>query len=307
MKKILLAVAVLLLAGCFPPSRIVTYMVPTKPVYILTPVPQKLIFVNCYDVKGKKFRENKEAMFISLIDNLLDTAAKRVHEKTGIATLPVLGYTDSTKNTDSAMRVMLAQENASYAIVISAIDVYFSQTHVEVTKDPTTKSKHREAFYDIVSDIHFKLYNRDSLVKTMEMLLSRFHSSRSVISGLLAAGPNIVVNEKDALSISLENLQQYLNYYFAGQKQKTRTLLCSEKGFESMIAAVDVHDYEAAFKEAKLLLGNRNNIIAAQAGYDCAVFCEMKGMIPEALDYLRAALKNYALQPAYEMLKELEP
>lgn len=297
----------LLLPGCVPPSRIITYTVPTQPVYHLDPAPQKVIFVNCYDVKAKHFRENKEAMFVSLIDNLLDSAAKRVHRKTGIATMPVFGYTDSLKNTDSAMRALLTKENASHVIVIDAFDVYFNQTHVEVTKDPSTKSKTREAFYDIVSGIHYKLYNRDSLVKPMEMLLSRYHSSRNVISGLLAAGPNLVTNEEDALRISLDNLQQYLNYYFAGQKVKTRTLLCSEKGFEAMIAAVDVRDYEAAFKEAKLLLNNPNNIIVAQAGYDCAVFCEMKGLVPEALDYLRAALKKYALQPAFDMLKELEP
>ncbi|MFN8253635.1 MAG: tetratricopeptide repeat protein [Ferruginibacter sp.] len=297
----------LLMQGCFPPSRVLTYMVSTRPVYTLQPVPQKIIFLNSYDIHAKKFRENKEAMFISLADNLLDSAAKRVHQKTGIATEPVFGFTNLTGNADSLIRLLLLQKNATHAIVINSLDVYFSQTHVEVTKDPSLSSKKREAFYDIISDIRFSLYNNDSMIKKIDMLTARYHSSRTVISGLLAAGPNIVVNEKDALSICSDNLQDYLNYYFAGQKSRTRTLLTYDKGFESMIAAVDRMDYDAALAAAKQLTAVPDRYKAAVACYNCAIFYEMRSQIPEALDYLRLALKNYPLQPAIEMKKELEP
>lgn len=296
----------LLQQACITPYRTVTYMVSTQPVYTISPAPQKILLINSCDFCQKKFRENKEALFISITDDLLDSAAKRIQAKTGINTEPLYGFTNTTGNTDSMVRALLIQKNATHAIVISAFDVYFSQTHVEVTKDTYSKSKNRQAFYDIVSDIHFRFYNSDSLIKTMELLAARFHSSRSVASGLLAAGPNIVVQENDARSISLYNLQQYLNYYFPGQKPKTRTFL-GEKGFENMLAAIDKKEYETALLEAKLLTTSTSKNKAAFACYNCAILYEMKGQIAYALDYLRLALTHYPLNPAWEMLKELEP
>lgn len=296
----------LLLEACITPYRTVTYMVATRPVYTISPAPQKILLINSCDICAKKFRENKEQLFVSITDDLLDSAAKRIAQKTGISTQPLYGFTNITGNTDSLLTALLLEKNATHAIVISAFDVYFSQTHVEVTKDPNSKSKSRQAFYDIVSDIHFRFYNRDSLIKTMELLTARYHSSRSVASGLLSVGPNVVVQEKDARSISLDNLQQYLNYFFPGQKPRTRTFL-GEKGFENMLAAIDKKDYETALLEARLLSTNASKNKAALACYDCAILYEMKGETARALDYLHMALNNYPLQPAYAMLKELEP
>ena len=294
-----------LLAGCASPYRVITYMVPTKPVYTISPAPQKIAVLNNCDICKKKFRENKEALFISITDDLIDSASKRIHATTGITTEPVFGFTNTAGNMDSAVHILLAQKNATHAIVITAFDVYFSQTHVEVTKDENSKTKSRRAFYDIVSDIHFSFYNSDSVVKKMELLMSRYHSSRSVASGLLSVGPNVVVQENDARSISLDNLQQYLNNYFPGQKSRTRTFL-ADKGFENMIAAIDNKDYETALLEAKILSTTFTKNKAALACYDCAILYEMKGDTAHALDYLHMALKNYPLQPAFTMLNELE-
>jgi len=308
MKNIFTAIVIMLLlqSGCVSPSRMVTYLVPTKPVYTLSPAPQKIIIVNSFDVKAKKFRDNKEELFIAIGNELLDSAAGRIHDKTGFITEAVYGYTSIAGNTDSMVHQLLQQKNATHAIIISSYDVYFNQTHVEVTKDAYTKSKNRKAFYDIVSMISFSFYGNDSLPKKIDMAWSRPHSSRTVVSGLLAAGPNVVVQKDDARSISLDNLQQYLNYYFPGQKYKTRTLM-AEKGFERMIAAVDNKDYVTALAEAKILTTDASKYKAAMAFYDCAVFYEMKWQTAEALDNLRMSLASFPLQPAKDMLLEIQP
>lgn len=308
MKKIIITVVMMILLqpGCISPSRVMTYLVPTQPVYTLSPAPQKIIIVNCFDAKSKKIRDNKKELFTAIGNELLDSAAGRIHNKTGLVTEVVYEYANTNGNTDSMVHQLMLQKNATHAIIISSYDVYFNQTHVEVTKDTYSKSKKREAFYDIVSMISFSFYGSDSLPKKMEMAWSRPHSSRTVLSGLLAAGPNVVVQKDDARNISLDNLQQYLNYYFPGQKYRTRTLL-TEKGFERMIAAVDSKDYVTALAEAKVLTTDASKYKAAMAFYDCAVFYEMRWQTTEALDCLRLSLATYPLQSAKDMLLEIQP
>jgi hypothetical protein len=105
----------------------------------------------------------------------------------------------------------MMKHNATYAMVLDSFNVDFEQTKVDVTKT-STGSKSREAFYDIVSNMGFSLYNKDSLIDHQQVSSERYHSSRNVVSGLLAAGPNVVIQRNDAWVVTERNLRNYLTY-----------------------------------------------------------------------------------------------
>ncbi len=56
----------------------------------------------------------------------------------------------------------------------------------------------------------FSLYNKDSLIDHQQVSSRRYHSSRNVVSGLLAAGHNVVIQRKDAWEVTERNLRNYL-------------------------------------------------------------------------------------------------
>ena len=294
--------SLLLLVSCSAPKNIISYKSRTLPIYAVDPAPQKIILLNNYDVASKKYRDNKEQLFLRLIDTMMYWAGKRINDNTGIETQVIRGYT--LANGDSTIYRLIADHKATHAITVSDFDVSFEQTRVDVTKD-NSGSKSREAYYDIVADISYSLYAQDSLIRRRDLHQSRFHSSRSVASGLLAAGPNVVVQKDDAYRIVMEIWQQYLNYFFPGEKMRSRPVFIN-KGFEAVGQAVSRQDYEAALTESLRFIGDPDKTKAAKACYNCAVFFDRKNQPEEAKKYLRQSLSFATLVEAKQMWYDFE-
>jgi len=294
--------SLLLLVSCSAPKNIISYKSRTIPIYSVDPPPQKIILLNNYDVASKKYRDNKEQLFLRLIDTMMFWAGKRINDNTGIETQVIRGYT--LANGDSTIYRLIADHKATHAITVSDFDVSFEQTRVDVTKD-NSGSKSREAYYDIVADISYSLYAQDSLIRRRDLHQSRFHSSRSVASGLLAAGPNVVVQKDDAYRIVMEIWQQYLNYFFPGEKMRSRPVFIN-KGFEAVGQSISRQDYEAALTESLRFIGDPDKTKAAKACYNCAVFFDRKNQPEEAKKYLRQSLSFATLVEAKQMWYDFE-
>ena len=292
----------LLLVSCTAPKNIISYTSRTIPIYAVDPPPQKIILLNSYDVVAKKYRDNKEQLFMQLIDTMMYWAATKIQENAGIETEVIRGYTPA--NSDSTIYRLIAEHKASHAINVSNFDVSFEQTRVDVTKD-NSGSKSRQAYYDIVADIGYSLYAHNSLIKQRNLHQSRFHSSRSVASGLLAAGPNIVVKKDDAYRIAMDIWQQYLNYFFPGEKMRSRPVFIN-KGFEAVGQAISRQDYEAALTESLRFIDDPDKTKAAKSCYNCAVFFERKNQPEEAKKYLRQSLSFATLNEAKQMWNDFE-
>jgi len=292
----------LLLSSCTAPKNIISYTSRTIPIYSVDPPPKKIILLNNYDVASKKYRDNKEQLFLRLIDTMMYWAGKRINDNTGIETQVIRGYT--LANGDSTIYRLIADHKATHAITVSDFDVSFEQTRVDVTKD-NSGSKSREAYYDIVADISYSLYAQGSLIRQRDLHQSRFHSSRSVASGLLAAGPNIVVKKDDAYRIVMEIWQEYLNYFFPGEKLRSRPVFIN-KGFEAVGKAISQQDYEAALTESLRFIDDADKTKAAKASYNCAVFFDRKSQPEEAKKYLRQSLSLATLSEAKQMWNDFE-
>ncbi len=299
----LAVLSMLLWVACTAPNRIISFTAKTKPVYSIDPLPQKILLLNANDIVAKKYRDSKEELFISLTDNLMNWISKRVLEKEGIPAEVIKGYTSITGNTDSILKVLLSKYNATHAIVLQSFDVYFDQTNVEVVKG-SDGVKSRTASYDIVTDIGYSLYSTSTLLKMMTVNRKKFHSNRSVVSGLLAAGPSVVLHREDARDMSIENAQQYLNNFFSGEANRQRPVFTG-KGFEAVSAAITKFEYDAALTESLRFINDPDKEKAAKACYNCAVFFEQKNQPDEAIKYLRQSLSLFNLQEARWMLASL--
>jgi hypothetical protein len=170
-----------------------------------------ILVLTTFDTRKHKFRENKKELYDKFIDSVLSITDKYLESKHGVLATVLPGFTELFSK-DSLLYDLMLKHNATHALVLNSFKVDFEQTEVETTRT-SSGNKSKEAFYDIVSNMEFSVFSQDSLLDTQAVLSRQYHSSRSVVSGLLAAGPNVVVQRKDAWAITERNLKNYLSYF----------------------------------------------------------------------------------------------
>lgn len=181
----------------------------------------RMVVINAYDVNAARFRKNKAAMFHRVTDTLLQTLKVRLATAANKTVLLTGHGFDAADPSDSSLLRLEDSQQASWALVIRTADAGFEQDKVEVSHDEG--GTHRQASYNIYSEVRYQLFERDSLVSEKQVRIFHYHSTRSVMSGLFAAGPNIVDNEADAMAIVKENAIEYCFKYFSVDgKQKPR-------------------------------------------------------------------------------------
>ncbi len=298
MKIIIPLLAALLLAACNS-SQYISYQVPTEPETTLQPPPSKLLLLHTFDASVYK-NNNKRDLLASLADTLL---AQMARQAAGLEAEPVFGLTPVFTSADggSIMRLM-AQHGASHAVVIREMDIYFDQTNVEVTK--TESGKNREAFYDICSNIRYELYDSTRLLEATPMFLRKHHSSRQVLSGLLAAGPGIAKNKDDIYEMAVENKDRFMRKYFTGSMARKRPLF-THGAFKPVGQAVAQNDYTRAMQLSLQLTESSSRDVRVKAWYNCAVLSERLGRLADAERYLRQALQLGPLPEAMAMNRDL--
>jgi hypothetical protein len=295
---LLLALGTILATGCNIPMVMQT-TVPTFPWYQMEQKAEKITITNTYNVKAQSYRENKEVLFNNLI-SLASEKLKQELEKRTTATITVTPYQDTLQ---LSIDTLFAQSDASYGIFIKFFDASFDQTEVVVTKTET--GKEREAFYDIVVSIRYEIRSDSQKPFDTVITVRRFHSSRMVLSGLLAAGPSIVSNEDDAREGVLTNVDLYLRNFFSGTESRSRFLYV-KKEFEDVGIAVNQNDYPRAFEACEKLADAKDSQIASRAYYNCAVLLEKMEDYGKVKAYLRESLKIQHSTQASEMLKDYQ-
>jgi len=157
-------------------------------------LPGKILIVNSFDSNDSKERNKKQKLMNDLAQLLQQELSLKIRSKYYVETL-ILDGIIKEKNKDSIIALMLSQQTTK-AILITELDVYFDQTHVDVTG--TKGDKTRIAYYDICVKASFDFYNRQGRLSELPVNHCEFYTHRNVISGLLAAGPDVVKRKKDA-------------------------------------------------------------------------------------------------------------
>ena len=171
----------------------------------------RILIINSFDAMSMKARKNKKELFAQLADSLKQMLSLRINESRNTRAIVIPGIIINSG--DSGYYRLINEYQASAAIVISKLDAYFEQTGVEVTKEPDGKK--RVASYNICSTVNYSTYNNAEKINESETKVWEFFTTRSVVSGFLAAGPDIVGKSKHAFNIIEKNAGEYLIKNFA--------------------------------------------------------------------------------------------
>jgi hypothetical protein len=166
-----------------------------------------ILVINSYDVMSQKFRKGKKELFLELTDSLKQILYESTPAPNGkMIIIPTL--LKDTITLGSAIDSLLLQNGASRAIVIMSLDAFFNQTGVEVSKDENGKS--REASFDLCANINYRLYQKGAQWSHSKITNCKYFTTRSVVSGFFAAGPDIVGKKKHVFKIVRANALEYL-------------------------------------------------------------------------------------------------
>jgi hypothetical protein len=186
-----------------------------------SPTDHRIVVANAFDIAAAHFRKNKAALFYRLSDTLRNTLQQQLGVASGKEVLLTGHPLDAADPSDSSLLQLERAQDADWALVVQSMDVGFEQGEVEVSHDEG--GTHKQAKYNIYSQVSYRLYWHDSLLGESKVRVFHYFSTRSVMSGLFAVGPNIVDNEKDAIDILKENAHEYcFNYFLLKGKKEPR-------------------------------------------------------------------------------------
>lgn len=279
-------IIILLFSSCTA-NKVLTYDQRLEPPAPLPVKPSKVLMLNAYDVALEHYRDGKEQLFFDAIDSMLHTAGLKIQSLTEVPFEQLKGHTRIDHRSDAAINSLLKNHNASHALIVTDFNARFDQVYVNVEK--TQSGKSREAFYDFIATSQYKVFDSLGLVDEGRMDYRTEHSSRPVISGLLAAGPSITSNANSKLLYRVSNQQvlAYLNKFFPAVVPRKR-MLYTTKQFKPVGDAINQHDFDKAFVLSYQLSKTDKKMQRAQALYNCAVLMERKG----DMDQMEAMLKE---------------
>lgn len=274
----------LLFASCAP-NKTLVYDQRIEPAMPFEAKPTKVVLINSYNVAYAKYRDGKEKLFQDAIDSMLVSASKRIDDASGVNTEIIKGYTRLNSDVRDSILNFLNIHNASHLLMITDFEAKFEQTYVNVEK--TDAGKSREAHYDFISKSEYRVFDLNGQVDRGRMDYRTEHSSRPVISGLLAAGPSITSarNTKLLFESGNKQIQAYLNKFFPGYIQRSR-MLYTTRQFKPVGEAINANDFDKAFVLSLQLSKTDNRLQRSQAFYNCAVLMERKGDAKQVESFL---------------------
>jgi hypothetical protein len=167
---------------------------------------QLILVVNCFDVSGTRFRNNKKELLAGLADSIRFQLSEKINVS-GAGKAVNIEQTVSTAMIDSLLR----QHDAAAAIAILNIAPEFEQKEVNVER-ASDGSKKRTARYDLCSSVIYMLITRNGSTNEREERNCEFFTERTVMSGLLAAGPDLVGKSKWVYRSVGKNVTDYFEY-----------------------------------------------------------------------------------------------
>jgi hypothetical protein len=168
----------------------------------------KILIINSYDAQSMKARKNKKELFAQLVAALQKELAAEIGSKTRYEAVIIEERLLKGENHDSSLLSIIKENHPIKTIVIKAFDVWFEQTGVEVTEEEGGKK--RSASYDICSNVMYQLYYGNIMQQEMETTYREHFTERSVESGFLSVGPDIVGKRKHAILLMNKNAGAFM-------------------------------------------------------------------------------------------------
>ncbi|HRG83880.1 MAG TPA: hypothetical protein PLO99_15275 [Chitinophagaceae bacterium] len=171
----------------------------------------KVLVVNGYDPSSTSFRKNKKELLADVADSLRYYLMEKMEGanmgKVSLAEQRVVNLGDSSGWLDS----LLLQKQVSFVIVILNVEAEFVQTDVDVERQDDG-SKKRTARYDLCTTFNYLLAGKAGSFIERKEIFCEFFTERTVMSGLLAAGPDLVGKSKWVFRSARKNAAAYFDY-----------------------------------------------------------------------------------------------
>ena len=127
----------------------------------------RFLIINSFDATSIDARKNKKILFGELADSIKQLLYNKLAPQFKDQVIIYPGLLPQTEKSDSIILSLMADSNASTAIVVKKLDAYFENTGVEVTGEKNDKT--RKVSYDICSVITYQLYNSEEKLKETEI------------------------------------------------------------------------------------------------------------------------------------------
>lgn len=273
----------------------VQYPVVEPPEVFINPGVQKMLFVSRFDTSKIEFNKEKVvevykqgySSFIEGLDKGFEATDSIVFNLADT----LLGgnwYTfEPPVFNESPIIDLLQRYPTDYLLTLDAFELDRVQ-EVDVTEHDDG-SKSRQAYYDLVITALLSIYDRDGNVVDQIRLDDRqYIDDRSVVSGLLAVGPNIG-NFAEVINPLAHDLGFGFAALFFEQEIMVMRLFHSGKVFRKAAQLAANGQWHESEKLLLPLAGHQDRKIAAQAAANLAIVYEALGNYSESMKWQQAA------------------
>lgn len=191
---------------------------------------------------------------------------------------------DSTVLTVGEIKQLATRYKADYILALENYDASFVQDEV-VRKKNSDGSTGKVASYSLNVESSWVLYDKSG--KTFKELrgnAAKFHSTRSVLSGLLAVGPALGSNIKLVLEVST-SAGQKIGEYFKGQTITFTKPLYTDNELSASANDMRSGNYASAEEKLEILAKSEDANISSKAYYNLAVLADLRGDRNRASDF----------------------
>lgn len=262
----------------------------TPPQIRFDPVIRKVLFMPVYRVDDLKVgRDKKEALIKECLETLMrkfstDFQANFPNGEVVLINEPLEAGRYPLQ--PETIKSLLENNNADIIVGINDFRPWIEQESVQRTDD-----NNKRARYVISVEGLLQLYNKDSLLRSSPFRESMFLSERTVISGLLSAGPSLVNNREPAIEVSAFCGSQ-LARRFKGGDDFFRVSLFSMKEFKEINKMLLANNYSEAAAVATSLSTSNKGKIRGRAFYILAMLAHRSADFDKAYEYILEAQKE---------------
>ena len=296
-----LALLILVLGSCAT-KKVVHNVIRKVPGCNLQPPPQKILIASSFDMSSQGSASREDEVFALLRDTALYSMATELRGLSGVEVEVIRGGSDLSP---FGCVDLIMKHGATHLFAISSLNVFIEKVGVEVSG--TDSTMHREALYDIISDVNYVHCDRGGERTDTLMTIRRFHSSRNMDGFMrFVSVPGSLGNKRNkrlACALIIEDLEAYLANFYPGMEGRDR-ILFTTKEFTNVGAAIASVDHAAALKQSQRLADAADRKVAAKAHYNCAVLYEHYCQPLMARISLDRSLGSFPLAQARTMLED---
>ncbi|HZJ58825.1 MAG TPA: hypothetical protein VFD24_01060 [Chitinophagaceae bacterium] len=171
----------------------------------------RVLIINSFDASTLHVRHSKRELFADLADSLKSYVAEYIMQD---STIEVVVIPDVMRgDTDNLVFSLLEEKNASKALLIRSLDVYFDEGGEKREEGFGDEKDKIVTSYNLCTNVGYSMYGRTVKLKQSDIVNCEFFTARSVNDShfTIKFGPDIVGKKKHTYASVKKNALKYLS------------------------------------------------------------------------------------------------